>query len=138
MGFWTEVHQFKDAAGSNPFKELSMAAVSVLSLPHSNAEIERVFSQMGVVKTKLRNRMSLETLNSILYVRYGLKLAGEACFEHKLPDSVLRQFGTSVAYSFKAAPSAATGAASTSTAPEAAVDQGVLVLDESDEDGDIM
>ena len=64
-----------------------------------------VFSQMSLVKTKLRNRMSLQTLNSILYVRYGLRLSGEACYEHKLPDSVLQHFGTSAAYSFKAAPS---------------------------------
>ena len=107
MGFWSEVWQFRDAAwaGLNPFQELSQVAVSVLSLPHSNAEIERVFSQMSVVKNKLRNRMSLQTLNSILYVRYGLRLSGEACYEHKLPDSVLQHFGTSAAYSFKSTPS---------------------------------
>ena len=99
MGFWSEVWQFRDAAGLNPFQELSQVAVSVLSLPHSNAEIERVFSQMSVVKNKLRNRMSLQTLNSILYVRYDLRLSGEACYEHKLPDGVLQHFGASAAYS---------------------------------------
>ena len=84
-----------------------MAAVSVLSLLHSNAKVERVFSQMSVVKIKLRNRMSLQTLNSILYIRYGLKLSGEACYEHQLPDSVLQLFGTSAAHSFKSASSVA-------------------------------
>ncbi|CAL9702146.1 unnamed protein product [Knipowitschia caucasica] len=107
VGFWSEIWKFRDAADINPFQELAMAAVSVLSLPHSNAEVERVFSQMSVVKSKLRNRMSLQTLNSILYVRYGLKLCGEACYEHKLPDNVLQLFGTSAAYSFKSAPSVA-------------------------------
>ena len=106
LSFWSEIWRFRDAAGLNPFQELAMAAVAVLSLPHSNAEVERVFSQMSVVKTKLRNRMSLQTLNSILYIRYGLKLSGEACFEHQLPDHILKLFGTSPAYSFKAAPSA--------------------------------
>ena len=104
VGFWSEIWKFRDAADINPFQELAMAAVSVLSLPHSNAEVERVFSQMSVVKSKLRNRMSLQTLNSILYVRYGLKLCGEACYEHKLPDNVLQLFGTSAASSFKSAP----------------------------------
>ena len=99
MGFWSEVWQFRDAAGFNPFQELAQVAVSVLTLAHSNAEIERVFSQMSVVKNKLRNRMSLQTLNSILYVRYGLRLSGEACYEHKLPDGVLQHFGASAAYS---------------------------------------
>lgn len=50
--------------------------VTVLSLPHSNAEVGRVFSQVSVVKDKLRNRMFLQTLNSALYIRYGLKLSG--------------------------------------------------------------
>ena len=63
-------------------------------------------SSVLVVKSKLRNRMSLQTLNSILYIRYGLKqsglkLSGDACFEHQLPDHVLKLFGTSAAYSFK-------------------------------------
>lgn len=107
LGFWSEIWKFRDAADINPFQELAMAAVSVLSLPHSNAEVERVFSQMSVVKSKLRNRMSLQTLNSILYIRYGLKLSGEACYEHQLPDNVLQLFGTSAAYSFKSAPSVA-------------------------------
>lgn len=84
-----------------------MADVSVLSLTHSNAEVKRVFSQMSVVKSKLRNWMSLETLNSILYIRYGLKPSGEACYEQQLPDYVLQLFGTSTAYSFKSAPSVA-------------------------------
>ncbi|CAB1415722.1 unnamed protein product, partial [Pleuronectes platessa] len=43
--------------------------------PHSNAGVERLFSQMSVVKSKLRNRMSLQTLKSILCVGYGLKLS---------------------------------------------------------------
>ncbi|KAI4813109.1 hypothetical protein KUCAC02_024457 [Chaenocephalus aceratus] len=107
VGFWVEVWKFRDTADNNPFHELTMAAVSVLSLPHANAEVERLFSQMSVVKSKLRNRMSLQTLNSILYVRYGLKLSGDACYEHKLPDDVLQLFGTSSAYSFKSAPSVA-------------------------------
>lgn len=107
VGFWSEIRKFRDAADINPFQELAMAAVSVLSLPHSNAEVERLFSQMSVVESKLRNRMSLQTLNSIPYVRYGLKLSGEACYEHKLPDNVLQLYGTSAAYSFKSAPSVA-------------------------------
>ena len=63
-------------------------------------------SSVLVVKSKLRNRMSLQTLNSILYIRYGLKLSGDACFEHQLPDHDLKLFGTSAAYSFKVAPTA--------------------------------
>ncbi|KAL7382723.1 hypothetical protein ABVT39_026993 [Epinephelus coioides] len=51
VGFWSEIWKFRDAADVNPFQELAMAAVSVLSLPHSNAEVERLFSQMSVEQT---------------------------------------------------------------------------------------
>ena len=56
---------------------------------------------MSVVKIKLRSRMSLQTLSSIRYIGYGLKLSGEACYEHQ------QRFGTSGAYSFESVPSVA-------------------------------
>lgn len=37
--FWNEVIDYKDAAGNNPFADLSQLAISLLSLPHSNAEL---------------------------------------------------------------------------------------------------
>ncbi|KAL1474934.1 hypothetical protein MTO96_020408 [Rhipicephalus appendiculatus] len=43
IAFWSEAIAYRDAAGSNPFHELAQLAVDVLSLPHSNAEVERVF-----------------------------------------------------------------------------------------------
>jgi hypothetical protein len=107
--FWSEVNNYTDSSGSNPFEKLCKAALSLL---HSNEEVERLFSQISVVKSKLRNRMSLHTLNSILLVRYGLKLAGDTCYQHKLPSEVLQQFGTTAAYSFKATPSSTAGSSS--------------------------
>lgn len=47
-----------------------------------------LLAQMSVVKSKLRNQMSLKSLNSILYIWYGLKLSAEACYDHQLPDNV--------------------------------------------------
>jgi len=35
----------------------------------SNAVVERVFSIMNLVKTKIKNRMKLETLEAILLIR---------------------------------------------------------------------
>ncbi|CAG4979721.1 unnamed protein product [Parnassius apollo] len=89
--FWLEVHKYKDSADNNPFSELASLAISILSLPHSNAEIERVFSQMNIVKTKLRNRMSLHTLNSILHIRNGLKRPGKCWHSYNAPEHVLKQ-----------------------------------------------
>lgn len=46
---------------------------------------------MNIIKSKLRNRMSLHTLNSILHIRYGLKRSGTSCHSYKVPEDVLKQ-----------------------------------------------
>ena len=81
---------------------------------------------MSVVKSKLRNRMSLHTLNSILLVLYGLKLAGDTCYQHKLPSEVLQQFGTTAVYSFKATPSSTAGSSSVTMQLDSEDDEGLL------------
>lgn len=69
VSFWAEVLNYKDAAGNYRFLQLASLAIKLLTLPWSNAEVERVFSQMNIVKTKLRNRTHIGTLNSLLHIR---------------------------------------------------------------------
>ena len=63
--------------GVNQFQRLASIAKLVLVLPHSNADAERVFSVVGLNKTKSRNRLALDgTLSSIMTI----KMAGlEPC-----------------------------------------------------------
>jgi len=42
--------------------------------PFSNAAVERVFSQMNIVKNNLRNKMGLKSLNAILSIRLDFKM----------------------------------------------------------------
>ena len=52
--FFSEVEDYKDASGANPFLELYHCAISVLtmqSLLHSNPEIERVFISTNQLQT---------------------------------------------------------------------------------------
>lgn len=44
ISFWSEVFNYTDASGLNPFTELSSLAIRLLVLPWSNAEVERLFS----------------------------------------------------------------------------------------------
>lgn len=84
IAFWSEVLAYRDAAGSNPFHELT---VDVLSLPHSNTEVESVFSQLSVVKTRHKNSLSTASTNTVLSVRSGLRRLGKCCYTYALPDS---------------------------------------------------
>lgn len=61
------------------FKELSDFALSFLTLPVSNAVVERVFSVMNTTKTKLRNRMSMDMLVSLIRIKLHCKVKKICC-----------------------------------------------------------
>jgi hypothetical protein len=44
----------------------------MLTLPISNAVVKRAFSIMNLIKTKLRNKMQTEMLNSLLTIKINL------------------------------------------------------------------
>lgn len=96
--FWAEVNEYKDSNRENPYKELSELALSLLVLPHSNAEVERLFSQMNLIKSKLRNRMQLSMLSSILSIRSGLARDNKCCFNYNIPQNVLTKIKTLATY----------------------------------------
>lgn len=96
--FWGEVYKYRDAVGENAFKNIAEIALLFLILPMSNAEVERIFSQLNLIKNKTRNNLSLDMINSILCVRYGLKRHGKCCHDYELPEKVLKIIGTNEAY----------------------------------------
>ena len=116
VSFWSEVFNNRDASGTNPFKELAEFALSRLVLPWSNAEVESIFSQMNVVKTKTRNRLGVDIVNAILGIRAGLRRRNECCHNHELPAEVLMKIGSARAYTSITGTST-TMVPSTSTAP---------------------
>jgi len=59
--------------GELNFPNLRLLLSVVRTLPQSNVEAERFFSFIPDAKTKKRNSMSIETLNSICIIRYALK-----------------------------------------------------------------
>lgn len=90
---WAEINLYTDGSGLNPFKELVNFAKTILVLPWSNAEIERWFSQMSIIKNAHRNRMSTFMANAILTIKAGLKRKGECCDTYNLPQHILKQIG---------------------------------------------
>lgn len=51
--FWYEVYNFKDVSNENPFKPLASFAIMLLTLPIFNAEVERLFSQLNLIKFEI-------------------------------------------------------------------------------------
>lgn len=98
ISFWSEVLKYQDAAGNNPFIELCSFALSMISLPWSNGEVERVFSQLNIVKNKARNRLHNTTTNAIITIRAGLRRQKKCCHNYILPTEVLKKIGTMASY----------------------------------------
>lgn len=96
--FWTNVFEYKDALNENPFFELASFVMKFLVLPFSNAEVERVFSGMNLIKTKIINRMNLNTMNSLLYIRCGLKRLNVCCKNFKITNDLIKKCDKSIYY----------------------------------------
>lgn len=61
------------------FPNLKSLVEIVLSLPHSNAEAERIFSILTDVKNKKRNQLSHDTISSICVIRSSFQTNNINC-----------------------------------------------------------
>ena len=52
---------------------LRRAAIILLSVPASSAAIERIFSEAGLILTKLRRRLDPGKLTALVYIKYASK-----------------------------------------------------------------
>lgn len=66
--FWVKISEIKEE-DTFIFHELSEFCKNILSLPHSSAATERVFSILNLNKTKLRNSLAVETCNYMLHTK---------------------------------------------------------------------
>ena len=65
---WREF-RLKKVDGQARFSILPQLMKCLLALSHTSADAERVFSQLTLIKTKQRNRIGNELLNSLLTVK---------------------------------------------------------------------
>ena len=62
----TAVSVDEASSDDNIFRKLAEFVLGRLTIAHSTAAVERIFSVVSAVKTKYRNRMFVETLEAIL------------------------------------------------------------------------
>lgn len=89
--FWSSVKKYQEG-GERPYEQLASYALSCLTTPVSNAVVERIFSHVNAVKTKVRNRMNLKLLESVLRIRTTLIMSGGCCKDLKITPSMLEKF----------------------------------------------
>ncbi|XP_023941123.2 uncharacterized protein LOC112048021 [Bicyclus anynana] len=99
--FYFEVYNDCDAAGCKRFENISKFGLAFATVPISNASVERAFSVYNVVKNKLRNRLSIKMLQSIMMVRFSLSRNGGSCTTFNPSNKMLNLFiGASTIFYF--------------------------------------
>lgn len=53
---------------------------------------------MNYFKNKLRNRLSVATVNALLQIKFGLIIDNSCCDKYIIPDAILLKIGTLSTY----------------------------------------
>lgn len=87
--FWDRVRKLKFGDETPMFPVLSKFMSDLLILPHSSANVERIFSSVNLMKTKQRNRLTTETLSGLLHAkRY---MGGSECHDFAINKNLLKK-----------------------------------------------
>lgn len=98
--FWWEISKMKSFE-DYLFPNLSKLANTVLSLPHANADCERIFSIVSDVRTKKRNKLGHEALNAICLIRSHFQDCGTDCTKYKWKDDIYENMKANKLYNHK-------------------------------------
>ncbi|XP_075533772.1 uncharacterized protein LOC142566774 [Dermacentor variabilis] len=91
--FWAVVFTQKHCDGSAAFPALTEFVIAILCLPHSSAAVERVFSAVNNLKTKLRNKLSTETICGLLHTKR--LMTSSACHSFNIDKPLIRRMDDS-------------------------------------------
>lgn len=83
---WNKIFETKKFSNQPMFPNLEQLVRAIFSLPHSNAEAERIFSIVTDVKNKKRNRMNITTLNAICNLRSSFQAKNVDCRSFQVDD----------------------------------------------------
>lgn len=86
--YWTGVCDMRNGTKEFMFPNLRTFVKAMFSLPHSTAEVERVFSKLNLIKTRLRNRLHVSTCEAIILSKDLLKDSGGVCYKFKMTKPV--------------------------------------------------
>lgn len=102
--FWHKLLIHDYGNGIYSFQNLSRFALMAISLPHANAECERVFSAVNLSKTKSRNRIVTSTLKGLLLTKQRVKTQNQNCVKFEPTSDEFDRMTSSSLYQKKKMP----------------------------------
>ncbi|XP_050543430.1 uncharacterized protein LOC126906716 isoform X1 [Daktulosphaira vitifoliae] len=97
--FWINLYNL-ECDGEFKFRNVANFVLKILSLPHSSVDCEQIFSQVNLIKTKIRNRLQVESLNGLLLSSEHIKSV--SC-ENFTPTKSMLNLMNSKMYSYEEA-----------------------------------
>lgn len=82
--------EYTNSDGEKMFSNLESLVEVVFSFPHSNAEAERIFSNVTDIKNKKRNRLVNDTVSSICIVRSSFQAKNINCTNFEIDSRHLK------------------------------------------------
>ena len=89
--FWVNVEQIKNELNNLMFGNICRIAKGILSIPHSSANVERIFSVQNLIKTKCRNRLAVDTCSALLQTRDLIKSKNNCCHSYKIGHELTKK-----------------------------------------------
>ena len=71
--YWLKIRDAKTSSGEPKYQALIRFVSILASLPFSNVSVERLFSQLKMIKTDQRNSLKSSSLVSLLQAKIGMK-----------------------------------------------------------------
>lgn len=96
IDFWKHVQKLRNGDESQTFPTLCELVKKLLCLPHSSAAVERLFSAINIMKTKLRNRISTTTIKGVLHTKSEIT----DCYSFEATEKHMKKFNKNM-YDFK-------------------------------------
>lgn len=96
--FWYNLSKLQLGNKEFPFINLSNFALDVFVLPHSNADCERVFSKVNLIKVKTRNKLNTDTIQGCLFASQEMKIKNNNCVNYIPPQKMIDLMNTNNLY----------------------------------------
>lgn len=94
--FWQEVKKITSGDGLFTFSTLTTFAFDILCLPHSSANVERMFSAVNLMKTKQRNALNTETMTGLLHCKQYMK--SDNCYDFPIVSHLVSKMQKDTIY----------------------------------------
>lgn len=98
--FWRHISTLKNFNDEYIFKNIAELAMTILCIPHGNADVERIFSNMTDIKTKKRNKLSTALLEAVLRIKVDLHDNKLCCHNYAFTEEHFNKYNVKM-YSFK-------------------------------------